>query len=90
MIGQFLTMTPLIFVPGMMLDARLFSPQIAAFEGERTVVVASVAEEPTISGMAAAILRSAPSRFALAGLSLGGIVAMEVFRQAPGRVERLA
>ena len=90
MAGRFLNMTPLILIPGMMLDARLFSPQIAAFEGERTVVVTSVAEQPTISGMAAAILRSAPSRFAVAGLSLGGIVAMEVFRQAPERIERLA
>ncbi|MEK6215635.1 MAG: alpha/beta hydrolase [Boseongicola sp.] len=36
------------------------------------------------------MLAEAPDRFALAGLSMGGIVAMEVLRQAPGRVTSLA
>jgi pimeloyl-ACP methyl ester carboxylesterase len=44
----------------------------------------------TIAGLAAGILATAPPRFALAGLSLGGIVAMEILRQAPERVERVA
>lgn len=44
----------------------------------------------SMAGLAALILRDAPPRFALAGLSMGGIVAMEVLRQAPERVERLA
>jgi pimeloyl-ACP methyl ester carboxylesterase len=43
-----------------------------------------------MADLAALILRDAPDRFALAGLSMGGIVAMEVLRQAPERVERLA
>lgn len=40
--------------------------------------------------LAATALRQAPPRFALAGLSMGGILAMEMLRQAPERVERLA
>lgn len=44
----------------------------------------------TMAGIAAAILRAAPPRFALAGLSMGGIVAMEMLAQAPDRIERLA
>ena len=40
--------------------------------------------------MAAAVLRDTPPKVALAGLSMGGIVAMEVLRQAPDRVQRLA
>jgi len=40
--------------------------------------------------LAAQVLASAPERFALAGLSMGGIVAMEVIRQAPERVTGLA
>lgn len=46
--------------------------------------------ENTIEGLAQSILRNAPPRFALAGLSMGGIVAMEIVRQAPDRVTRLA
>ena len=36
------------------------------------------------------ILENAPDSFALAGFSLGGIVALEMVAQAPGRVTRLA
>lgn len=82
-------MTPLVLLPGMMCDARLFAPQIAAFSGERVVHVAPMRAD-TVSDIAAEVLRHAPQRFALAGLSMGGIVAMEVLRQAPGRVERIA
>lgn len=82
-------MTPLVLLPGMMCDARLFAPQIAAFSGQRAVHVAPVIGE-SVSRIAADILTHAPARFALAGLSMGGIVAMELLRQAPDRVERIA
>lgn len=81
---------PLLLLPGMMCDGRLFSPQIAAFSGRRTVQVAALAEGETMAALAAEVLANAPQRFVLGGLSLGGIVAMEVLRQAPGRVAGLA
>ncbi|MEM1284253.1 MAG: alpha/beta fold hydrolase [Pseudomonadota bacterium] len=81
---------PLIFLPGMMCDARLFEPQIAAVSSERAVMVVPLTGADTMAGLAAAILAIAPPRFALAGLSMGGIVAMEIIRQAPERVTRLA
>jgi len=83
-------MTPLVLIPGMMCDDRLYGPQIAALEGDRDVRVLPITESDTVAALAADILRAAPERFALAGLSMGGIVAMEVIRQAPDRVERLA
>ena len=83
-------MTPLVLLPGHMCDGRLWGPQIAALSGTRTIHLAEVASADTVEALAATILRDAPPRFALAGLSMGGIVAMEVLRQAPGRVERLA
>jgi pimeloyl-ACP methyl ester carboxylesterase len=43
-----------------------------------------------MSALAVIVLRDAPARFCLAGLSIGGILAMEILRQAPDRVERLA
>ena len=83
-------MTPLVLLPGHMCDGRLWGPQIAALSGSRTIHLAEIAAADTMEALAAAVLRDAPSRFALAGLSMGGIVAMEGLRQAPGRVERLA
>jgi pimeloyl-ACP methyl ester carboxylesterase len=76
-------------VPGMLCDARLFAPQIEALQGEWAVSVADLMQDDTITGMAQRLLAEAPPEFALAGLSLGGIVAMEVIRLAPNRVTGL-
>jgi pimeloyl-ACP methyl ester carboxylesterase len=54
------------------------------------VQVGDLTRDWSISAMAARVLAAAPPRFALAGLSLGGIVALEIARRAPQRVERLA
>ncbi|WP_305986047.1 alpha/beta fold hydrolase [Roseibium sp. MMSF_3544] len=83
-------MTPLVLLPGMMCDARLYRPQIAALSGRIAIHLAPITEHDTVEALAEGILKNAPSRFAMAGLSMGGIVAMEVYRQAPDRVERLA
>ncbi|MFZ7091294.1 alpha/beta fold hydrolase [Primorskyibacter sp. 2E233] len=83
-------MTPLVLLPGMMCDARLFAPQIAAFSGSRAVHCAPIGAHDTMAALAIEILTNAPPRFALAGLSMGGIVAMEVLRRAPDRVAALA
>ncbi len=81
---------PLLLLPGMMCDARLYGPQIAAFSYDHAVMVAPFGLHDTVTAIAAEVLAQAPPRFALAGLSMGGIVAMEVARQAPERVTRLA
>lgn len=81
---------PLIFLPGMMCDARLFLPQIIALGHQRPIMVVPMTGADTIRLMAIAVLKAAPEQFALAGLSMGGMVAMEVARRAPERVTRLA
>jgi pimeloyl-ACP methyl ester carboxylesterase len=81
---------PLLLLPGMMCDARLFAPQVAHFSAERPVMVVPLTGQATIRELAEDILQHAPPRFALAGLSMGGIAAMEIVRQAPERVTRLA
>jgi pimeloyl-ACP methyl ester carboxylesterase len=81
---------PLVLLPGMMCDARLFAPQIAAFSATRAVHVPPLTDHDTTGALAAEILAHAPPRFALAGLSMGGIVAMEIMALAPDRVDRLA
>lgn len=81
---------PVLFLPGMMCDARLFAPQIAMLSADRAVMVAPLNRRTSFVELAQDILGQAPPRFALAGLSMGGIAAMEVVRQAPERITRLA
>jgi len=83
-------MLPLVLLPGMMCDARLFQPQIAAFSGKRVVHVAPLGAYDTVEALARDVIAHAPPRFALAGLSMGGIVAMEVVARAPDRIAALA
>lgn len=81
---------PLVLVPGLVCDARVFAPQINALSRDVAVQVVAPIHGDTIRDMAAAILDQAPARFALAGHSMGGIIAMEIIRRAPERVSRLA
>lgn len=80
----------LALLPGMMCDARLFAPQIARLAGRFDVIAPGYGPDPSMEALAARLLGALPPRFALAGLSMGGIVALEIARQAPERVERLA
>jgi pimeloyl-ACP methyl ester carboxylesterase len=81
---------PLVLLPGMMCDARLFGPQIAALSADTAVMVAPITRGERIEEIASGLLDLLPRRFALAGLSMGGIVAMEILRRAPDRVTRMA
>ena len=82
--------TPLVLIPGLACTAEMFVPQITALSPHRPVTVASTLEGDSMAQMAAAILRDAPPRFAVGGISMGGYIAFEIMRQAPDRVERLA
>ncbi len=81
---------PLVFLPGMMCDARLFGPQIAEMSSDYAVMAAPLTGGERIEEIASGLLDLLPKRFALAGLSMGGIVAMELLRRAPDRVTRIA
>lgn len=83
-------MTPLVFIPGLLCTAELFMPQVAALWPYGPVTIASTLEGETIAQMATAILAQAPPEFALIGLSMGGMISLEIMRQAPGRVRKLA
>ncbi|MDZ4375824.1 MAG: alpha/beta fold hydrolase [Phenylobacterium sp.] len=54
------------------------------------MILADHTRDDTIAGMARRLLEAAPDRFDLVGQAMGGFVAFEVLRQAPGRVRRLA
>ena len=81
---------PLVLVPGLTCTARLYTPQIVALWPYGPVTVADHRRDSDIKAIASRILKDAPSRFALAGLSFGGYIAFEMMRQAPARIAKLA
>lgn len=80
--------THVLFLPGMMCDRRLWTSQAASLA--QTPVFADTTRDDNFEDMARTALAAAPARFAVAGLSMGGILAFEIWRQAPERVTHLA
>lgn len=83
-------MTPIVLVPGQLCTAEVFGPQIAALWPQGPVTVASTLTGNTMAEIASNILANAPPRFALAGISMGGFLCFELWRQAPERIMKLA
>jgi pimeloyl-ACP methyl ester carboxylesterase len=83
-------MTPILFVPGLLCSAEVFAAQAIALWPYGPVMIANTLEGTTMSEIAAAILASAPTRFALVGISMGGYICFEIMRQSPERVIKLA
>ena len=81
---------PLLLLPGMMCDSRMYASQISALEDLTECQVGNIGGANNMVDIAAQVLAQAPDKFALAGLSMGGIVAMEIIRHSPERVTRLA
>lgn len=82
---------PLLLLPGLMCDAAVWADQRQALAGQAEVHVPAYGLIDSLDGMARHVLDTAPApRFALAGHSMGGRVALEVLRQAPDRVLGLA
>jgi pimeloyl-ACP methyl ester carboxylesterase len=85
-----MTAEPLVLLPGLLCNQILFAPQLTALASLRQVLIPDLTQDDSIEGMARRVLDAAPDRFALAGLSMGGYVALEIMRLAPERVSRLA
>ncbi|PXA89968.1 alpha/beta hydrolase, partial [Caulobacter sp. D5] len=83
-------LAPLVLLPGLLCDARLWREQALALHDVADIQVADLTLDDSVAAMAARVLAAAPERFALGGLSMGGYVAFEILRQAPERVTRLA
>ncbi|MBN9062912.1 MAG: hypothetical protein BGP06_07285 [Rhizobiales bacterium 65-9] len=81
---------PLLLIPGLGETAAAFQSQVSTFSGFTRCMVARHGRFPDIRMEAGAILGEAPPRFALAGHSMGGYIALEIMRRAPERVSRLA
>ncbi len=81
----------LVLVPGLLCDAQLWRSQVEHMSDVADMWVADHTRSATMADVARDVLADAPfEEFALAGLSMGGYVALEIMRQAPRRVRRLA
>ncbi len=81
---------PVLCIPGLACSPRLFAEQLPALWSIGPVTIAQHTQHDSIPKMAHSILASAPERFALVGLSMGGYLGFEILRQAPARVAKLA
>lgn len=81
-------------LPGLLCDAMVWTPvlsnQAAQLAAAADCQILGYGEADSIAAMARGVLRRAPVKFALAGHSMGGRVALEVMRLAPARVTHLA
>ncbi len=81
----------LVLVPGLMCDHAVWQPLFPHLDcAEKNLLIADHGTANSLSQMAQQILSNAAPRFALAGHSMGGRVALEVMRLAPERVTHLA
>jgi pimeloyl-ACP methyl ester carboxylesterase len=80
----------LILLPGLLCDADLWAHQATHLAGLAGISIPDLTGAEAIDDLADAVLAAAPERFALAGLSMGGYVALAILRKAPERVDRLA
>jgi pimeloyl-ACP methyl ester carboxylesterase len=80
---------PLVFACAHLSNEALFAPQVAAVADIAESQIVTFRDQTSMRAMAEHLLASAPPRFVLIGLSLGGYVAFEVLQQAPERVAGL-
>ena len=80
---------PLVLIPGLMSDARLFLPQLVRLGAERALQVVLATQGETVEQMSETILFGLPEKFALLGHGLGGDVALDIIRRVPDRVTRV-
>lgn len=81
-------MTPLVILPGLMCDGRMFAGQLAAFPGSMAIG-GFYGDAASITDMAQHALARMPERAVVLGHSMGARVAIELVRLAPERVAGL-
>lgn len=81
---------PLLLIPGLLCTDELWRDQIQALSDIADMTVPKHDQHEAIEDIATEILKNAPDQFALAGLSMGGYIALEIVLRAPERVSHLA
>jgi pimeloyl-ACP methyl ester carboxylesterase len=81
---------PLLLLSGLLCDETIWADIPQRLKGSADARIISFGGFSSIPAMAEHVLAAAPERFAVAGHSMGGRVALEVMRSAPWRVSGLA
>jgi pimeloyl-ACP methyl ester carboxylesterase len=81
---------PLLLLPGFLCDEAVWAGQIAALADIAESRCIGWGDLDSLGAMAESVLDAAPETFSVAGHSMGGRVALEIYRRAPGRVRRIA
>ena len=85
-----MTHANLLLLPGLLEDADAFEAVISGIADVATPVVADLTRADNMAALARSALEQAPDGpLLVAGHSMGGYVALELMRQAPGRVAKL-
>lgn len=84
------TPSPLVLLPAMGCDGQLWARQVLDLQDVIHAELGDLTLDDTLAGMARRVLAFSPPCFAVAGVSLGGYVAMEMVRQQPDRITRVA
>ena len=79
----------LALLPGLICDAELWSHQHTNLCDLAEIVIPDLSRDDDIVQLGPSVLAVLPKHFSLAGLSMGGYVALEMLRQAPERVESI-
>ncbi|MCI4658888.1 alpha/beta fold hydrolase [Cryobacterium zhongshanensis] len=80
----------IVLIPPLLCSPLAFAPVIDTVWRHGQVTLADTRHDDTIAAMAERILQENVGEMAVLGTSMGGYVALEVFRQAPERVAGLA
>ena len=80
----------IVLLPGLLDDRRMWDTQVQSLADEADVVALDLDSQTTVAEGAVNVLDAVPGQLALVGFSMGGYVSLEIFRQAPERVSRLA
>lgn len=81
--------TTLLLLPGLLCDRASWQPTADLISDVADIIVPQWGQRDSLVTMAEYVLAIAPQRFALAGHSMGGRVALEIMRKAPERIECL-
>jgi pimeloyl-ACP methyl ester carboxylesterase len=81
---------PILLIPGLLASPRLYAEQIPELWRFGPVIIAHHTRDDSMAEISRRILATAPPRFALLGMSMGGYIAFEIMRQAADRIVKLA
>lgn len=80
----------LVLVPGLLCNHHMWERQYEALKDHMQVVIANVRKDTSVKDMATRVLDTVTGNFAIAGLSMGGYVTLEVLAQGADRVSHFA